>query len=449
MSDPEQPGDRLTAQHWLLLLVLAAVQFTHIVDFMIIIPLGPQLKDRLGIDPIRQFPFVLSSYGFAAFLAGFLLARSLDLFDRRHALLFLYAGFTAGTFLCAFAPSYAWLLAGRVVAGGFGGVAGAAVLTIVGDAFPLARRGTATGVVMSAFSLASIFGVPAGLLLGELFPRIGWRATFIGLGLVSIGVWLLALLVLPSLRAHLTHSSRRASLREVLTEPAYLRAYLLMFCLNLSGFLLFSYMINFLVDTVGVAEKRVKLVYLIGGLATVLSMNAIGRLSDHLPKRIIFQIACGLFVVPTLLLTHLQPGASLPGVLTLTTVLMVLGSGRGVPVMALMTAVARPNQRGTFLSVNSSVAQLAITLAPLLTSLFLSGGTEGQPLIGYDRAGWVSSALALLCVGLVMLLRPVSDGEAGRREGEAPAEPGQGSAGPRPLLAPPSGTDPESLRARP
>jgi predicted MFS family arabinose efflux permease len=189
----------LTAADWLLLLVLAGVQFTHSMDFMIMMPLAPQCREELDISP-GQFAVVVSSYGFSAAIAGLLAAFFVDRFDRRKALLALYAGLITGTLLCAAAPGYWSLMAARVVAGAFGGIGGAFILVIIGDAFPEIRRGRATGVVMTAFSIASIAGLPAGILLGN---RYGVRTPFGVLGVGSLAIWLLAFMVLKPMRGHI------------------------------------------------------------------------------------------------------------------------------------------------------------------------------------------------------------------------------------------------------
>jgi len=158
----------LTRAEWLLLLVLAGIQFTHSMDFMIMMPLGPECREELGITP-QQFALVVGSYGFSAALAGLFATWFIDRYDRKTSLLSLYSGLTVGTFLCAVAPGYWWLVLARSVAGAFGGIGGAFILVIVGDSFPEIRRGRATGVVMTAFSVASIAGLPAGIVLGNNF----------------------------------------------------------------------------------------------------------------------------------------------------------------------------------------------------------------------------------------------------------------------------------------
>jgi predicted MFS family arabinose efflux permease len=173
-----------SSERWLLL-TLALIQFTHIVDFMILMPLGPQLMRLFAISP-REFGFLVSAYTFSAGISGFLSAFVVDRFDRKKILIWLYAGFTLGTLACALAPSYPVLLAARILTGCFGGVLAAAVLAVVADAIPMERRGAAMGIVTSAFSAASVLGVPLGLYLASLFD---WHAPFIFLtGLSLLGL---------------------------------------------------------------------------------------------------------------------------------------------------------------------------------------------------------------------------------------------------------------------
>src|SRR5262245_39141843 len=238
--------DRLNRRQRTLLIVLACIQFCHVLDFIIMVPLGPALEKSLDIYT-RQFGLLVSAYGFAACVTALLMSRWVDRFDRKRSLLLLFAGFIAGTFLCAVAPDYWVLLAGRLTAGGFGGVIGAAILTIVGDAFPPGRRATATGAVMSAFSVASIAGVPGGLFLAE-WSAMGWRAPFAVLTVVSVLLFVLAVFAIPPIRGHLASDSHPMPFRELVSRPAHLRAYALMFALTCSTFAMMPYLPKFLLE---------------------------------------------------------------------------------------------------------------------------------------------------------------------------------------------------------
>ena len=396
----DSPDHRLTAAQWSLLAILAAVQVTHIVDFMLLMPLATQLQGDLHISD-REFGVLISAYGFSAAICGLLLASLLDRFDRKISLLCLYAGFTCGTAVCAFAPDYWTLLAGRILAGGFGGVVASVVLAIVGDAFPPSRRGTAMGVVMSGFSLAAVAGVPAGLLLAQS-SSWGWRAPFAVLVVASVVLFVFALLTMRPVRGHLGGDHGPAALWDIATRPAHLFAYLLMMLLVFSTFMVVPYLAAFLVKNVGIHENRLYLIYLIGGATTLVSMNLFGRLSDRFSRVIVFRVLAGVALFTILALTNLPPGSSLPIVLAVTTAIFVFTSGRMVPAMAIITSVARSRERGSFLSVNSSVQQFAAGLAPLCSLLLLGDSKGKEPITGFPLVGLcacVAGVLSLVVIG--------------------------------------------------
>jgi predicted MFS family arabinose efflux permease len=457
----------MTLRELLLLLVLAAVQFTHIVDFMIIMPLGPVFRHEMGLSPL-QFGAVVSAYTISAGVAGLLAARFLDRFDRKTALLGLYAGFTAGTFLCAIAPDFPLLLAARTVTGAFGGVVAALVLAIVGDAFPDARRGTAMGVVMTAFSVASIAGVPLGLQLAEIN---GWRSTFTVLGGLGAAVLMLGAAVLPPLRGHLGRGRHRpVSTWAVLIHPNHLRAFALTCALVFGSFMLGPYLATFLEANVGVRQTELKYMYLCGGLATLITMTLFGRLADRFGKLRVFRILALVTLVPIMLMTNLPAGLALALVLTVTTVFMVTASGRMVPAMALITASSAPAYRGSFMSLNAAVQQMAAGLAtsvaglllhenkgaavtstigllasphgqgPLLGTCSLPLETSG-PLVGFALVGVLASVATVLSVLLAGRLRKAAGGDLAPDSRVI-------SAGPAHMAAPVHGANDESGSGR-
>jgi predicted MFS family arabinose efflux permease len=398
-----------------LLLVLAAAQFTLIIDFVIIMPLGPVVKRALALSN-QQFGWVVSAYGFSACATGLLGAVLLDYFDRKRALLLLFAGFTGGTLLCAFAPNYAVLLLGRAVAGGFAGVMGANVLAIVGDVFPESRRATAMGVVMSAFSVASILGIPAGIFLAN---HSGWQAPFLVLGALCFPVLLWAGLVLPPLRGHLGRRPAAGpygmltNLGAVLLHPNHLRAYALMTAVVMATFTIVPFLSIYLVNNVGRSMAELPYVWLCGGLATLLTTTPVGMLADRWGKLPVFRGMALLCLVPVLLITNLPPTTLLLTLLA-TTLFMVLSSGRMVPAMAMITASAAPRHRGSFMSVNSSVQQMVMGAAPLLAGLLLGAEPEGQtarPLQGFPLVGLISAAAMIASVLLAGRLRRGADAE--------------------------------------
>lgn len=402
--------DHLTRQHWLLLLVLASVQFCHVFDFIIMVPLGPALEKDLHINT-RQFGLLVSSYGFAACITALLMSRWVDRFDRKRSLLFLFGGFIAGTLLCAIAPDYWVLLAGRLLAGGFGGVIGATILTIVGDAFPPARRATATGAIMSAFSVASIAGVPGGLFLAE-WSAIGWRAPFAVLTVLSIALFVLAVIAIPPIRGHLGGDNQPMAFLDVLLHPTHLRAYALMFTLVCSTFAMMPYLPKFLIDNVGLHLGHLQLMYLLGGSAALVGMNVVGRLADRYPRLLVFRILATATLVPLLLMSLFPLGTSPAVVLLVTTMMFVLSSGRMVPAMAMITSSAEPAYRGSFMSINASVQLFGTGVAPILASFLMPDVGPDEPIVGYPLVAGTCVVIGLLAVYLGGQLRPASPREA-------------------------------------
>jgi predicted MFS family arabinose efflux permease len=445
----------MTARELLLLLVLAAIQFTHIVDFMMIMPLGPVFRHEMALVP-WQFGFVVSAYTYSAGLAGLLAAHFLDRYSRKTALLALYGGFIVGTLLCAMAQSFTELLIARTVAGAFGGVVAAVVLAIVGDVFPDARRGTAMGIVLSAFSVASIAGVPLGLVMAELN---GWRSTFVVLGGMSLAVMVLAAVVLPPLRGHLGRGHHRpVPTWPVLAHPNHLRAFALMGALVFSSFLFGPYLPTFLEANVGMRQTELKFVYLFGGLATLATMTVFGRLADRFGKLLVFQILALASLVPFIVVTNLPGGLALPVLLTITTLYMVITSGRWVPAMALVTASSAPAYRGSFMSFNAAVQQFAAGLATSIAGFLLyeadggisptsiasaaglGGSTLDGPLleasslvqgrstvlVGFWLAGLLACAVSLVSMVLAARLRKAAGGDLAPDSREIVAAPRDG-----------------------
>jgi predicted MFS family arabinose efflux permease len=383
------------------------VQFTHIVDFMIIMPLGPTYIREMHLTT-EQFGAVVAAYTVSAGVAALVASRVVDRFGRKAALLTLYAGFTTGTFLCGVVTTYWALLAARTVAGAFGGVAAALVLACVGDAFPDARRGAATGVVMSAFSVASIAGVPLGLQLEHWFD---WHAPFLALGGLGVAVLALAAVLLPPLRGHLGRAPARPGPKwRLFTEPNHLRAFALTVALAFGSFTLFPFLATFLESNVGMGHEQLGLMYVCGGLATLVTLTPIGRLADHLGKLPVFRLCAAATLGLILVITNLPAGTALAAILAVTTVFWITSSGRMVPAMAMITASAAPQDRGGFMSLNAAVQHLANGAATYLAGRLI-GGTEGQPLEGFPVVGLVAGVATAASIVLAGRLRPAPDGD--------------------------------------
>lgn len=378
----------------ILLALMAAVNFNHIVDFVIMMPLGPLLMRMFQISP-HQFGLLVSSYTFSAGASGLLASFFIDRFDRKSCLIFFYLGFGFGTLACALAPTYITLLLTRSITGVFGGVLGALVLSIVSDAISYERRGTAMGIVMGSFSLASVLGVPFGLYLANLF---GWHAPFVFLGLFAIinlvGLWLWV----PSMKGHLNHSSPRhtpiQSLRHILRTPKQVVALSFIFFLVLGQFSIIPFLSQSFIANSGMLESQLPLIYLFGGICSMFASPLVGRLSDRFGKKIIFQISVWLSLLPILGITNLGVHP-LWVLLAISSSFFIVMSGRMVPAMAMISATATPEYRGSFMSITSAVQQFSAALASYIAGMIVVQGEAGH-LLHFDKAGYFAVIFSLL-----------------------------------------------------
>jgi predicted MFS family arabinose efflux permease len=375
--------------------LLAGIQFCYIVDFMILMPLGPQLMRLLHITP-GQFGMLVAAYSLSAGVAGFASAFIIDRFDRRRMLIGVFSGFLLATLACGFAWDFHSLLVARLLAGMFGGVVGANVLAFLGDCIPEARRGAATGRVMAAFSFAAVAGVPLGVFLATQFS---WRTPFIFVAVAALLLLLLSVRTLPSIPAHdKSPVNIKATLKAVFSVANHWRAFALITALMLAGFSVIPFISPYMVHNVGLTEAELALIYFFGGMATLFTAPWIGRLSDRIGKARTVRWIGAISLLPLLALTQLPPLA-LPLVLVVTTVFMVFVSGRLIPALALITAASSNNLRGRFLSMNAALQQLAASAAAFLPTLVLTQDAQGH-LMHYDLIGYAAMAMTLLAMWL-------------------------------------------------
>jgi predicted MFS family arabinose efflux permease len=389
----------------LLLWTLAAINFTHIVDFMILMPLGPQLMRIFEITP-REFGLLVSSYTFSAGASSFLGAFFLDKYDRRSMLLWVFSGFLVGTLACALSPSYPILLIARIVSGLFGGLTSALVLAVIGDAIPDSRRGRAMGLVMAAFSVASVFGVPFGLFIASLSS---WHAPFFFLALLALVILGLIYSYVPSMTSHLVAKENKPSplqvVRRVTGNANQMRAISLTVLMMLGQITVIPFLSPFMVANVGFSEIQLTYIYMAGGFFTVFTSPWVGRLTDKYGKIRVFTIFMSLNVIPIGIITNL--GATPIGyALIVSTIFFVTSNGRMVPAAALITGTAKPENRGSFLSFNSSVQQLSSGVASFIGGMILVEGSDGR-LLHFEWIGYWAIVLSLLCIPLIRKIRVV------------------------------------------
>ncbi len=385
----------------LLLLTLAAVQFTNIMDFMIVMPLAPQLMRLFGITP-QQFALIVSSYTISAGITGFFGAFFIDKFDRKTTLLTAYIGFTIGTLACAFAPNYAFLLSARILTGMFGGVIGAIVLSIVGDAVPIERRGAAMGVVMASFSLASVFGVPVGLYLATLWS---WHAPFFFLAGIAALACVVIFFVVPNMRGHITkkHTNPFNILANIAGNRSQLFALLLMFLLMIGQFGVLPFISKYMVANVGFTEKQLTYIYIFGGAATIFTSPLVGKLADRFGNKRIFAIFIIISFIPLFLITNM-PKIAIGWVLLVTTVFFVTSGGRMIPATTMITATVSPQNRGSFMSINSSVQHISAGVGSFIGGSIVTEGIDGK-LQNFPVVGYIAIVTSLIAIAVSSQLK--------------------------------------------
>ena len=390
-------------ERWLLW-TLAGIQFTHILDFMIMMPLGPQFIAIFGVSN-AEFGLLVSSYTLAAGASGLLAATYIDRFGRKRLLLTLYGLFGVATLACGLAPDYGSLLVARIAAGVFGGVLSALTQTIVADAIPFERRGRAMGVVMTSFSISTVAGVPLGLWMAAHW---NWHIPFVAIAVMVAMLALLAAWHMPRLDAHMGHPDRTSLWRgvgQILSQPAHWRAFAFTSAMMFTGFMVIPYITIYLQFNAGMLAHEVPWMYLLGGVGTLISARWIGRLSDRLGKVWVFQRLALAVMVP-LVLTTVSAGLPVWGLFGISTALFVLMSGRMIPGMALVSATAAPHLRGTFLSLNASVQSASMGVAALISGLLVGRDAQGQ-LTGYWLGGLLGGLASFMTWWLAPRLRVV------------------------------------------
>ncbi len=387
----------------MLLILLATVQFTHIMDFMIMMPLGPQLMRQLTISA-AQFSGLISAYTITAGIVGLLAAPFMDRFDRRRVLVVSYIGFIVGTYACATAHSIGGLLIARAVCGAFGGVSNATIMAIVGDIVPPQRRGMAMGIIMTSFSAAAALGVPFGLYLAQNYR---WETPFMLLVGISTLVEILLLVFLPSVRGHLADGTP-ASLKNffaLLANANAWRAMIFMGAMVFGHFSIIPFLSPHLVFNVGLPENDLIYVYLVGGLLTIVTSPIVGKLTDRYGRNEVFtvMIVAASLVIFTIANAHHQ---SVTTVLVLAGLFFIFASGRFVPGQATMTLAVESKQRGAFMSLSSCTRDLCSGFSAMIGGVIVTRSAGGG-LLHFNWLGWIAIAMSVASIWLIRWVKVV------------------------------------------
>ena len=397
--------------------ILAFLQFTVVLDFMILSPLGAILMRDLGVVP-SQFGLVVSVYAFSAGISGLLTAGFSDRFDRKKLLLFFYAGFVLGTTLCGLAPSYAFLLGARTVTGLFGGVIGSISMAIVADLFPLEARGRVMGFVMTAFSASQVLGLPLGLYLSNAW---GWHAPFLMIAGVSAVVGVVIFMILQPVDAHLKKALDRNPLHHLIAtvlKPRYQWGFAATMLLAMGGYMLMPFGSAFSVHNLGISLEKLPTVYMATGVATLFAGPLMGRISDRAGKYRTFVVGSLFAVVLVVYYTHLGV-TPLVAVIAINIALFAAISARMVSAQALASGVPAPQDRGAYMSISASMQQLAGGVASSCAGVLVTQTGDG-PLEHYERLGYVVSAAMIAAVVLMARINTLVMGDAAAKRAVAP-----------------------------
>lgn len=394
----------------LLLAALAAIQFIHIVDFMIMMPLGDRLTEIFGIGP-SEFALLVASYTLTSGVVSFIAAFFIDRLDRKMVLIPAFMGLLLGTFATGFATTYELLLTARIATGAFGGILSGLVLAIIGDVIPNDRRGAAMGVLMAAFSAAATVGVPLGLYLANTWD---WHMPFIALGVFGIVLLAYASWAVPRLNGHMVSGVTRQSpwvgVRHAFTKINQLKALGLIVFLVFGQFTVIPFIAPYMEANVGLSGNEVALMYFLGGLATVFTAPLTGRLSDRFGRTKVFSVALLVSIVPLYLMTNLQ-SSGLVHVYSISVLFFIFISGRMIPATTMVTSSVPAHERGSFMSITTSLRELAGATGTLVAGAVVVniGDSENALYEHYEIVGYIAIAASLVALLIGQTIKVVDE----------------------------------------
>ncbi|MBL7901465.1 MAG: MFS transporter [Bacteroidia bacterium] len=399
-SAPEKPALKpFTSYQVFVVVILALLQFTVVLDFMILSPLGDILMKTLDLSPSR-FGSVVSAYAISAGISGILAAGFADKFDRKKMLLFFYTGFVIGTLFCGLANSYESLFVARIVTGIFGGVISAVGMAIITDLFSLQQRGRVLGYVQMAFAASQILGVPIGLWLADTFS---WNAAFFMIVGLALLIGLAVLWKLKPLKEHLkiqTDKSAFTHLRHTLKKKNYRIGFIATAILSMGGFMIMPFTSAFIVNNVGIAQSSLPIIFLFTGLSSIIIMPVIGKLSDRYSKMLLFTIGTCIASVMIVIYTNLTP-VPVWMVILINMILFMGIMSRMVPATALNSAIPEAVDRGAYMSINSSLQQMSGGLAAIFAGFIVKQDGKSAPLQNFDVLGYIMLGFMIWCLYLV------------------------------------------------
>ena len=398
-TTPPTTLSRFTPAQIFVIAILALTQFTVVLDFMVMSPMGDMLMKSMNLST-KQFGAAVSAYAFSAGISGLLTAGFADRFDRKKLLLFFYIGFIAGTLFCGLAHTYVALIAARIVTGLFGGVIGSISMAIVADLFPIEKRGRVMGFMQMGFGASQVLGIPISLYIAN---KWGWQSPFLMIVGLATVIWLTIMVKLQPINKHLAIPNDRNAflhLWHTISQRKYRIGFLATAMLSMGGFMLMPWGTAFSINNLKLTQEQLPVLFMISGAASLVIMPVLGRLSDRIDKYKLFAIATCWMMVMVAIYTNLTP-VPFWMVVGMNILFMAGILSRMVPAMALTSALPEMKDRGAFMSINSSLQQMAGGLAAAVGGLIVVQKTKTSPLEHYNTLGYVLIGISVLCLWLV------------------------------------------------
>jgi predicted MFS family arabinose efflux permease len=395
----QQGSTPLTRYQKLVIFMLAITQFTVILDFMVMSPLGDMLMKDLDLSTTR-FGAAVSAYAFSAGISGLLTAGFADKFDRKKLLLFFYTGFIGGTLFCGLAHTYFELITARIITGLFGGVIGSVAMAIITDIFTLQQRGRVMGFVQMGFGASQVLGVPIGLALANVW---GWEAVFLMVAGLALVVAIVIVMGMKPITAHLAFQheySPLAHLWKTISNRHYRIGFSATALMSIGGFMMMPFGSAFAVNNLQVTYTQLPILFMISGLSSLIIMPLVGKLSDKFDKMKLYAIASIWTMIMCIVYTNLSV---IPFVLVVVcNILLMMGvMSRMIPGIALVSAVPDMKDRGAFMSINSSLQQIAGGIAAAAAGVIVTQKDKFSPLEHYNTVGYVVVLISIVTIFMI------------------------------------------------
>lgn len=396
---PTQETIPFTGYQKLAIFLLAITQFTVILDFMVMSPLGDMLMKSMSLEP-KAFGFAVSAYAFSAGISGLLTAGFADRFDRKKLLLFFYIGFIVGTIFCGLAHTYVELIAARIITGLFGGVIGSISMAIITDLFSLQQRGRVMGFLQMGFGASQVLGVPIGLYLANMW---GWEAPFWMIAGLAVIIAAIILLKMKPVTTHLAVQRDKSAFMHLWHTVAKKRhrvGFTSTALLSIGGFMMMPFGSAFAINNLGLTNAELPMLFMISGVSSLVIMPLIGKLSDRISKFKIFMVASVWMMIMCVVYTNLSITPF--WIVVILNILMMMGiMSRMVPSSALTSAIPDLEDRGAFMSINASLQQIAGGVAAAVSGLIVVQKSTFSPLENYNVVGYAIVVISIISIFLM------------------------------------------------